>query len=93
MVRAAGDFQTYFLTEALYTWGDPRLNTHWETGIAGYKVFERDDLFRRGTCFYSCYHLVAAAILVTRARAAFRFLRRLLVRGGQRGAGGPSARR
>jgi hypothetical protein len=40
--RAAGEFHTCFLTEALYTWGDPMLDTHWETGIAGYKVFERE---------------------------------------------------
>src|SRR5439155_1638297 len=40
--RAAGDFRTSFLTEALYTWGDPTLDTHWETAIAGYKVFVRE---------------------------------------------------
>ena len=40
--RAAGDFRTSFLTEALYTWGDPTLDTHWETALAGYKVFVRE---------------------------------------------------
>ena len=40
--RLAGDFRTHFLTEALYTWGDPMLDTHWETAIAGYKVFVRE---------------------------------------------------
>lgn len=34
----------------------------------------------QGTCFYSCYHLVAAAILVTEAGAGFRFVRGLLAR-------------
>jgi hypothetical protein len=41
--RLAGDFRTRFLTQALYTWGDPMLDTHWETGITGYKVFVRSD--------------------------------------------------
>jgi 4-amino-4-deoxy-L-arabinose transferase-like glycosyltransferase len=41
-LRLAGDFRTHFLTEGLYTWGDPMLHTHWETAIAGYKVFVRD---------------------------------------------------
>jgi 4-amino-4-deoxy-L-arabinose transferase-like glycosyltransferase len=38
----AAEFRTRFLTESLYVWGDPMLDTHWETGIAGYKVFARD---------------------------------------------------
>ena len=40
--RLAGDFRTHFLTEALYTWGDTMLDTHWETAIAGYRVFVRE---------------------------------------------------
>jgi hypothetical protein len=39
--RSAGEFRQPFLTERLYTWGDPMLDTHWETAIAGYKVFVR----------------------------------------------------
>ena len=39
--RLAGDFRTRFWTQGLYTWGDPMLDTHWETGITGYKVFVR----------------------------------------------------
>ena len=37
--RSAGVFETRYVTEPLYTWGDPMLDTHWETAIAGYKVF------------------------------------------------------
>jgi hypothetical protein len=37
----AAHVQTHYLTEALYTWSDPILDTHWETGIAGYRVFVR----------------------------------------------------
>jgi hypothetical protein len=44
-----------------------------------------------GTCFYSCYHLVAAAILVTDAPAGLLLLRGSLARGGRGGAGAPSA--
>jgi 4-amino-4-deoxy-L-arabinose transferase-like glycosyltransferase len=40
--RLAGDFRSHYLTEWLYTWGDPMLNTHWETAIAGYRVFVRE---------------------------------------------------
>ena len=39
--RLGGEFRTRFWTQALYTWGDPMLDTHWETAIAGYKVFVR----------------------------------------------------
>ena len=39
--RLAGEFRIPYLTERLYTWGDPMLDTHWETAIAGYKVFVR----------------------------------------------------
>jgi hypothetical protein len=39
--RLADDFRSHYLTEWLYTWGDPMLNTHWETAIAGYRVFVR----------------------------------------------------
>jgi hypothetical protein len=40
--RLAADFHTRFATQSLYTWSDPMLDTHWETAIAGYKVFVRD---------------------------------------------------
>ena len=40
--RLAGDFRTRYWTQGLYTWGDPMLDTHWETGITGYKVFVRE---------------------------------------------------
>jgi hypothetical protein len=40
-LRLAGHFRTRYLTERLYTWSDPMLDTHWETAIAGYKVFVR----------------------------------------------------
>jgi hypothetical protein len=40
-MRLAARFRTAYLTERLYTWGDPMLDTHWETGIAGYDVFVR----------------------------------------------------
>jgi 4-amino-4-deoxy-L-arabinose transferase-like glycosyltransferase len=39
-----GHFRNRYATEPLYTWGDPMLDTHWETAIAGYKVFTREDL-------------------------------------------------
>jgi len=38
----AAEFHTRFWTQALYTWGDPMLDTHWETAITGYKVFVRE---------------------------------------------------
>ena len=41
--RLGGEFQTRFWSQALYTWGDPMLDTHWETAIAGYKVFVRTE--------------------------------------------------
>jgi 4-amino-4-deoxy-L-arabinose transferase-like glycosyltransferase len=41
--RLAGDFRTRFWTQGLYTWSDPMLDTLWEEGIAGYKVFLRAD--------------------------------------------------
>ena len=40
----AAEFRTRYLTEGWYTWGDPMLDTHWETGMAGYRVFVRRDL-------------------------------------------------
>jgi hypothetical protein len=40
--RPAGHFRTRYLTQDLYTWGDPMLDTHWETAIVGYRVFVRD---------------------------------------------------
>ena len=40
--RLAADLRSHYLTEWLYTWGDPMLNTHWETAIAGYRVFVRE---------------------------------------------------
>lgn len=40
--RLADDFRSHYLTEWLYVWGDPMLNTHWETAIAGYRVFVRE---------------------------------------------------
>jgi hypothetical protein len=46
--RLAGEFRVPFLTESLYTWGDPMLDTHWETAIAGYKVFVRSPAPREG---------------------------------------------
>jgi hypothetical protein len=39
-----GDFRTRGLTQSWYTWGDPMLDTHWETAIAGYRVFARAGL-------------------------------------------------
>jgi hypothetical protein len=39
--RLAADFRSHYCTERLYVWADPMLDTHWETGIAGYKVFLR----------------------------------------------------
>lgn len=39
----AAEFRTRYLTEAWYTWGDPMLDTHWETGMAGYRLFVRTD--------------------------------------------------
>jgi hypothetical protein len=42
--QLSGSFRTAYLTQHLYTWGDPMLDTHWETAIAGYKVFVRSDL-------------------------------------------------
>jgi hypothetical protein len=41
--RQAGDFHTRFWTQGLYTWSDPMLDTLWEEGIAGYKVYLRAD--------------------------------------------------
>jgi hypothetical protein len=46
--REAGDFRTRYPTECLYTWGDPMLDTHWETAIAGYRVYVRDRTADRG---------------------------------------------
>jgi hypothetical protein len=46
--REAGDFRTRYPTEWLYTWGDPMLDTHWETAIAGYRVYVRDRTADRG---------------------------------------------
>ena len=40
--RLAADFRSHYLTEALYVWADPMLETHLETGILAYKVFLRD---------------------------------------------------
>jgi 4-amino-4-deoxy-L-arabinose transferase-like glycosyltransferase len=40
--RLGSHFRTHYWTERLYTWGDPMLDTHWETAIVGYKVFVRD---------------------------------------------------
>ncbi len=40
--RQAGDFRTRYPTQSLYTWGEPMLDTHWETAIAGYRVFVRE---------------------------------------------------
>jgi hypothetical protein len=41
--RLAADLRSHYLTEWLYTWGDPMLDTHWETAIAGYRVFVREN--------------------------------------------------
>jgi hypothetical protein len=43
-----GDFRTRYPTQCLYTWGDPMLDTHWETAIAGYRVFVRERPAARG---------------------------------------------
>jgi 4-amino-4-deoxy-L-arabinose transferase-like glycosyltransferase len=43
-----GDFRTRYPTQCLYTWGDPMLDTHWETAIAGYRVFVRERMTDRG---------------------------------------------
>jgi hypothetical protein len=40
--RLVADLRSHYLTEWLYTWGVPMLDTHWETAIAGYKVFVRE---------------------------------------------------
>jgi hypothetical protein len=40
--RLVADLRSHYLTEWLYTWGDPMLDTHWETAIAGYRVFVRE---------------------------------------------------
>ncbi|UCE86772.1 MAG: hypothetical protein JSU66_03280, partial [Deltaproteobacteria bacterium] len=45
--RLAARFETSFLTQPLYVWGDPMLRGHWEAGIVGYKVFVRDDALAR----------------------------------------------
>lgn len=37
------DFRTTFFTERLYVWADQSLNTHWATGVNGYKIFARND--------------------------------------------------
>jgi hypothetical protein len=39
--RLAAHLETRYLTQGLYVWGDPMLDTHWETGLTGYKVFLR----------------------------------------------------
>ena len=39
--RLAAHLRSHYLTEWLYTWGDPMLDTHWETAIAGYRIFVR----------------------------------------------------
>jgi hypothetical protein len=46
--REAGRFQTGYPTQCLYTWGDPMLDTHWETAIAGYRVYVRERPEARG---------------------------------------------
>ena len=44
----AGDFRSRYPTQCLYTWGDPMLDTHWETAIAGYRVYVRERTADRG---------------------------------------------
>lgn len=46
--REAGHFRTTYPTQCLYTWGDPMLDTHWETAIAGYRVYVRERMADRG---------------------------------------------
>ena len=46
--REAGNFRTRYPTQCLYTWGDPMLDTHWETAIAGYRVYVRERAAGRG---------------------------------------------
>jgi hypothetical protein len=46
--REAGRFETGYPTQCLYTWGDPMLDTHWETAIAGYRVYVRERPEARG---------------------------------------------
>jgi hypothetical protein len=40
--RPGPRFDSHFFTQSLYTWGDPMLNGHWETGIAGYEIILRE---------------------------------------------------
>jgi 4-amino-4-deoxy-L-arabinose transferase-like glycosyltransferase len=44
--RLADHFESSFLSQPLYVWGDPMLQGHWETGIVGYNIFVRDDVLR-----------------------------------------------
>ncbi len=41
--RLAREVRSRFFTEGWYVWGDPMLETHWETATAGYKLFVRAD--------------------------------------------------
>ena len=43
-LRQAAHEETTYFTQSWYEWADPTLDTLWTAGIAGYKLYVRDDL-------------------------------------------------
>ena len=43
--RLQGEYRTHFATESWYYWADPTLRSMWTSGIAGYRLYVKDDLY------------------------------------------------